>query len=269
MDVVVRDWYHRFCVLGLRRVLLKLLRRMSRFFVLFSLAPLLFAQGGGPNYSINFGNLAISFQNITVAKRFPVPLSGSGIVVASFSNVAGSPSGCQLSIVAGGSQVVLNGTGITDVATFNASSQFTPAAGNSLLIERVGSTKGIQTAIAGSAVWQCATYPTSGTVSLEFVPDPPVTTPLWIPFYINTNTCTVVKNGGTQMGGSEVHTLNIGTAGTGETLTIFNGAACTGTVLYKNTSMTVGSYLLDIYSDSGIWIQTSGTTAGDYTVSVR
>jgi hypothetical protein len=246
----------------------RVIRLFAKFFALYSLAPLLFAQGG-PNYSINFGTIPTTFANSTSPKRFPVPLTGSGTAFITLSNIVGSPSACQVSLVAGGSQVTLNGTRIGAVSTFNSSSAFAPLAGNSIIIERVGQTRGIQTAIAGVLWWQCVTYPTSGTASIEFVPDPPITTPIWNAFYINTNTCTVLKNNAVQIGASEVHTLNIGTSGTAETLTIFDATGCTGNVLYKNTSMSAGSYLLDIYSDSGIWIQTAGTAPGDYTVTFR
>lgn len=191
----------------------------------------------------------------------PLPYASwpSGMVAATFANVSGSPSGCNIFLN------FSNGSALTGTGTLaSTSGNFTPANGTIYLrfsATNLAATAGVYTAITPS--WNCAVYPTSGQLTIEFSSD---TQPTYTYAHINSNTSTQLK---TQP--SYIHTLTFNTAGTSETITIFDNTTCTGTTfaVITNPSANESSLLYDAQLNVGLCILTSGTTAGDYTVTYR
>jgi hypothetical protein len=114
-----------------------------------------------------------------------------------------------------------------------------------------------------AATWSCGTYPTGGSAQVEFVPDGFSS---YTYTHITTNANTVLKQTP-----AALSSITINQAGTGETITVWDNVSCSGTSIAVLTGFSSGQQFT--YGTpttlNGLCIQTSGTTAGDYTVSWR
>jgi hypothetical protein len=70
-------------------------------------------------------------------------------------------------------------------------------------------------------------------------------------------------------GAGHLHTLVVNAAGSSETITIYDNTSASGTIIAIMTPPAAGTYMFDVAFNTGLTIVTSGTTAGDYTVSWR
>jgi hypothetical protein len=78
---------------------------------------------------------------------------------------------------------------------------------------------------------------------------------------INTKTTTVIKKtSGTLL------SVHVNTAGTADTIKIYDNSSAAGTVIGTITSMPIGSRDFNVLFNVGLTIVTGGTTAGDYTI---
>lgn len=114
-----------------------------------------------PIVSYNYVNLWTA-QDITVTRTSStvrVSTFGQfGELIATFAGITGSPSGCTIQIKSADSagNLTTNGSAVSITAANGTSAiLFTPV---------------INTASQMDAVWACSTYPTAGTLTLDFVP---------------------------------------------------------------------------------------------------
>ena len=206
------------------------------------------------------GSSGVSASPSPYAKGTTYPVPGSGIVVITTSNFTGSPSTCVVQISFGST--------VAFASTISNGTTFTPLTGTNNNIFRVG------LGVAGTAPygfysvvwpnWTCTTYPTGGTLNIEFIPDVPPLPNLY--GHVTTNTSSVFKTSP-----SLLHSVVINTPGSTETITIYDNTTCTGTIVGVVTSpATVGQTILyDVQTNTGLCVLTAGTTAGDYTVTYR
>lgn len=83
--------------------------------------------------------------------------------------------------------------------------------------------------------------------------------------YIGTSVTTLVKTGAGQL-----HALNIWLAGaTGNTITVYDNTAASGTIIATISTPTIGSFMLNASFATGLTIVTAGTTAPNLTVTFR
>lgn len=83
------------------------------------------------------------------------------------------------------------------------------------------------------------------------------------PVEITSKTTTLVKSGAGLIGGIQVNT-----AGSSDTITVYDALTATGTPIATITSPTLGQKYCEGYKFSvGLCIVTGGTTAGKYTVA--
>lgn len=189
------------------------------------------------------------------------PVYGYGSIIITTSAIGGAPTNCSVSI---------NFTGqsfSSQVPPFSPIFQATAAGpsfnpnSNTVIFQRLtGGSFAPYYQVSPS--WSCATYPTSGNVTIEFIGD---SWPVYLYSHINTNTNTVLKQNP-----AFLHTVVINAQGTSEVLTIFDNTACSGTVIAAITlAATDQFFLYDVQTNVGLCVTSSGTTAGDYTVSFR
>jgi hypothetical protein len=213
-----------------------------------------------PNYDTNFGTMSATKFGSTQVRRFAGPTYGTGTVVLTMSGLTGAPSACTVSLYSGGITITPSGTTANGSSSSASTNSFNPSVGDSYKVLRVGIVGSVQPSIAGFVTWTCATFPTAGSISFEFVPD--INRPEIYSFsYQNANNnCLNLP--------FKIHNLIVGTAGTAETIQIWSGLGCSGAIMFKAVSPAQGTYSLDLYSDVGASWQATGTTAGDYTLSV-
>lgn len=238
-------------------------------------APPAVAQGQPPGISLGTFPLNQAITNIASQLRWAistVPINPSGMIYVNYTGtVTGSPSGC-LTGVAFASTNVTNisgsgGTFIFDSPTVAITPGAAPLGGH---ISTDGAPLLGFTSLA--PVYTCTTYPTGGTVTFEFVPDP---VPLYNYLHVTTNNTFLLKgNCGLNTCIGTLHAIVINQPGTSETITVFDSqqTACTspvGTVAIVAGFNVNQSYIYDATTTAGLCIQTSGTTAGDYTIVYR
>ena len=240
-----------------------MLKRLLAALILCS--ALAFGQGGStplPSLIWTNFNLTLNSQASPRYQVSPYPAYSSGTILAFYSNVTGSPTGCGWSVVFG----VQNQTGFTGVTNFTYS---VSSISNGVAAYRVGpSVIPFNAYSTIGTYWTCSTYPSSGTAQVEFIPDITWGPPLYAGTHITTNTNTQIR--GTA---ATLHGISINAAGSSETITIVDTTAsnCTGGVtLAISTGFTTGQFLtFDVTTANGLCITTAGTTAGDYTVTYR
>lgn len=87
----------------------------------------------------------------------------------------------------------------------------------------------------------------------------------FVPQAISTKTTTLVKAGAGLVGD-----ITINTTGSADVITVYDALTATGTPYAIITAPTVGMKFCELYRFSvGLCIVTSGTTAGNYTVSYQ
>lgn len=206
-------------------------------------------------FSANSGGTALP----TVGKQVPSGFYTGGLLTVSYTGLTGSPVSCIVALYPGG--VLFSGTG----SALNVNISALSGTGNNVFrVPFVSQPIGPYSTIGTQ--FSCSTYWTSGTFTLEFIPDAPqVSASTWTYTHITSNASTVVKN----FGGAQLHTVVIGSPGSAETLTIFDNTACSGTVISVITPTAGATYIFDTTAITGLCITTAGTTAGDYTVTSR
>lgn len=76
------------------------------------------------------------------------------------------------------------------------------------------------------------------------------------------NGTTTIKSGA-----GFLHTITIGTAGTTDTITVYDNTAASGTVIAVINDTTPGTHTFDVGFTTGLTIVIAGTTAPDVTVA--
>ena len=221
-----------------------------------------FAQGGP------FGQPSIFWSGITAtatwgsnnvnngfARTTQAPLYPTGIVAVSFSNLTGAPVNCNVALNFGG-QVGTTGSGALTTQNFTPSGTQTQYF---RLQQAATFAFGLFTVVIPQ--WSCATYPTTGTINIEFIPD---VTQSFSYYHATTNTSQTLKNGP-----AFVHSVVINGAGTTETITLFDNNACAGSSVAIITAVAGASFIYDVQTTVGLCVQTAGGAAGDFTVTYR
>jgi hypothetical protein len=228
------------------------------------------AQGGlYPSPSVYFP-VASATQAVSVSvvanpanfKQLPFPSYSAGSIMPNFLGTTGAPSGCVITIY-----FTESNTPQTNLVLVPASAAVGPLTTNTVARVTVPAVYSQTPALGPFGVvtysYTCTTYPTAGTFQLEFVPDPQ---PVFQYAHIASNSTFALRQSAGQL-----HTVTINTPGTTEVLTVYDNSACTGQVIATITTPAVAGVTLtyDVATTIGLCIQTTGTTAGDYTVSYR
>jgi len=236
-----------------------MLKRLALVLVL--LCTLARAQGGPyavPGIAFNPVSVTTAVTNYN-PQLAPFPVYINGTVVAVLSGLTGSPASCQISLsFAGRSSATLTVLTSITVAPVNGTT-FTRTIGGSPVTVYSGpyNTVGVG--------WTCSTFPTGGTLNVEFIPDPQ-------PGFYYSN---IQSNANTQIRsvGGTLHSLVINSAGTSETITIVDTSSgtCTGGQQIASTTgfSNAQIFVYDVTFLAGLCVTTSGTTAGNYTVTYR
>lgn len=231
------------------------MRKLALIIALLSLlAGSALAQGGPfASPSVQFGIFPAATTFVTGLRVLPFGSYGTGSLEVFYSGITGAPSGCSYKLAFSGSNEV--------TLTFGASIFASPANGREVL-RVTNSTPNIWPNVAIN--YTCTTYPTTGTIAIEFTPDSQAQAP-YNYSHIATNTSTVISTVP-----KFLHTVNIGTAGSSETVTLFDNTTCSGaTIAVITPTVTSPVYIFDISTTVGLCVLTAGTTAGDYTVTYR
>jgi hypothetical protein len=83
--------------------------------------------------------------------------------------------------------------------------------------------------------------------------------------HVTTNTNTVVK-----AAPGFLHLIDVNNPGTGESFTVYDGTSCSGLVIASSSALSnPGGFIYDVNFLDGLCITTSGSAAGDFTVSYQ
>jgi len=244
---------------------------MKKLFLAFVLilATLAGAQTQRPN--VVFGPVSIAgpiiFTNSTQLQVLPYAAYNTGNFIATYSGVTGSPSGCSLQIFFGGATMTAIATAIA-----SATPNFLPGTPvNGVVSARyfpvasTGAKFGTGPLVTAAITWTCVTYPTAGTAYFEVIPDFFPQFPSFSYFHISSNACNIISTATAAF----LHNVTVNAAGSGETITIYDNTACSGTVLATITPAAGATYFYDANTTTGLAVLTAGTTAGDYTIDFR
>jgi hypothetical protein len=230
---------------------------MKKFLACFALfCGLAAAQGGGYGQpTVLLGPyVAYTSSGPQPSKPTTVPFLGTGMIDVALFGITGSPSNCQVQLSFGGTNDI--NTGFISTATLNVGS----LGGTNVEGRATTSSIGPFTTISLRS-WSCSTFPTGGSFTVEFIPDP---SPVFLYNHISTNTTTIVR----ALPGF-LHAFTINAPGTTETVTIFDNSTCAAPSIAVITPTVTTTLTFDTATITGICVQTAGTTAGDYTVSYR
>ena len=189
------------------------------------------------------------------ARTAQAPVYSSGIVAITITNMTGAPSACNFSMSFGGQTGNAN-SGVITTANYAPANNVTQYL--RLTTTNAGPFGNYTT---GYPQWACATFPTTGTMTVEFVSD---SQPVYVYYHASTNTTQTLKSFS-----AFVHTVTINNPGTTEVITLFDNGACSGTVIAAIVPTVTVTLVLDVQTTTGLCVQTSGTTAGDTTVTYR
>ena len=68
-------------------------------------------------------------------------------------------------------------------------------------------------------------------------------------------------------GARVLHAVTVNAAGSGVTLTLYDGSSTSGAVIAAITPVAGATYRFDVQAPNGLFLVVAGTTSGDYTIS--